>query len=636
MRFDDRIATITAQGSDDPRARAAMWRQMVDILAQQKTRDFSSMSRASAFAFLEEAREIVDPLGRRAIAHALSGRHLPIDILLFFAADRPDVAAPLLLSVKLSADEWQEVVAAISPVARSLVRQRPDLDEAIKRQLNAYGASDLMLRDQRDMGTALDLGGMEMAEVPLPVPAPSPVEPVAPEISAPEYVAPEMMASAAPATPAASFLSAPRAVQIRELVDRIEEFRERRRSEPFVPLPRGDHEDEDQDAGAEIEAQIAAKVTEAKNKVQADQLRHFRFEADQDGVILWVDALERTPLIGLNLAEAAAIMGFGVDGHVAGAIARRSAFRDGRLLVAGKSRVGGQWCISGVPLFDESTGRFQGCRGTARRPYPHESTADMFEASTSAAPVGGPVQAVDDNEQVQRLRELVHELRTPLNAISGFADMIRSQFFGPVPHQYREQAETIIASGAELTQILEDLALLVHGPVQRFGQTVAVTEDEAGVDGGDVLRRVLAAHQGQADARQLTLQVEIGRGLPPLAVGEQVLERVLSRLIGNLIELCHQGENISIDFLCLPRMDGSGCVSISRPGKLLGISAEELFDPDRARDDQGMDAARLSLGFTLHLLRNVARQFGGDLDIAEHDFLLLIPAVMSEHQIRFP
>jgi signal transduction histidine kinase len=146
---------------------------------------------------------------------------------------------------------------------------------------------------------------------------------------------------------------------------------------------------------------------------------------------------------------------------------------------------------------------------------------------------------------------------------------------------------------------------------------------------------VLEAHQAQADARQLTLQVEISRGLPPLAVGEQVLERVLSRLIGNLIELCHHGENFSIDFLCLPQADGSGCVSISRPGKLLGIAAEELFDPDRARDDQGCDAARLSLGFTLHLLRNVARQFGGDLDIADHDFLLLIPAVMSEHQIRF-
>lgn len=624
VRFDDRIATITAQGSDDPRARAAMWRQMVDILAQQKARDFSSMSRASAFAFLEEEREIVDPVGRRAIAHALSGRHLPIDILLFFAADRPDIAAPLLLSVKLNADEWQEVIAAISPVARSLVRQRPDLDEGIKRQLNAYGASDLMLPDQRDMGMALDLGGMEMTEALMPAPVmPEPVEPVAPEYVAPEFVS--------PAAPVTSFLSTPRAVQIRELVDRIEEFRERRRSVPFVPLPRGDHEDEDQDAEAESEAQIDAKVAQAKNKVQADQLRHFRFEADQDGVILWVDALERTPLIGLNLAEAAAIMGFGVDGHVAGAITRRSAFRDGRLLVAGKSRVGGQWCISGVPLFDESTGRFQGYRGTARRPYPHEYSADM-----SSAHVGKPVQAVDDGEQVQRLRELVHELRTPLNAISGFADMIRSQFFGPVPHQYREQAETIIASGAELTQILEDLALLVRGPVQRFGQTDVDREEDAGVDGGDVLRRVLTAHQGQADARHLTLQVEIGRGLPPLAVGEQVLERVLSRLIGNLIELCHDHENMSIDFLSLPRMDGSGCVSISRPGRLIGISAEELFDPDRARDDQGMDAARLSLGFTLHLLRNVARQFGGDLDIADHDFLLLIPAVMSEHQIRFP
>jgi signal transduction histidine kinase len=366
-----------------------------------------------------------------------------------------------------------------------------------------------------------------------------------------------------------------------------------------------------------------------------DLLRQFRFEADHDGLLHWVDASERTPLIGLSLAEAAPLMGFGVDGHVAGAFARRSAFRDGRLLVSGRSRVGGSWCVSGVPLFDEASGRFRGYRGTARRPYPHERQGDQHEAETPDQSSDPSVaNAGDDAAQMQRLRELVHELRTPINAISGFGDMIRSQFLGPVPRSYREQADGIVRSAAELTQILEDLSLLVRHPATAVDQPAETGVDAGGTDGADVLRRVLEGHRAQAAARQVELQVEINRSLPPLAVDEQVLERVMSRLLGNLVELCDEGEQIGVDFMSLPRADGSACLSIARPAKLMGVHADELFDPDRAREGAAVDGPRLALGFSLHLLRNVARQFGGDLDIADHDFLLMMPSLTPDHLAR--
>jgi len=40
-----------------------------------------------------------------------------------------------------------------------------------------------------------------------------------------------------------------------------------------------------------------------------------------------------------------------------------------------------------------------------------------------------------------------HELRTPLNAIVGFAEMMRSQVFGPLPERYQEYASSSMKAG---------------------------------------------------------------------------------------------------------------------------------------------------------------------------------------------
>ena len=67
----------------------------------------------------------------------------------------------------------------------------------------------------------------------------------------------------------------------------------------------------------------------------------FRFETGPDGVIVWVDGVERGPLIGETLASAAATHDHGVDGHAAGAYRQRAPFRDARLSVAGDGPVSG-------------------------------------------------------------------------------------------------------------------------------------------------------------------------------------------------------------------------------------------------------------------------------------------------------
>src|SRR3546814_2185248 len=78
VRFDDRFATVMALPADNPSARAAKWRQLVDLLAQRGDGDESTQL-DEAYAWLEARRIEIDPATRREAARALAGRAIRSD-----------------------------------------------------------------------------------------------------------------------------------------------------------------------------------------------------------------------------------------------------------------------------------------------------------------------------------------------------------------------------------------------------------------------------------------------------------------------------------------------------------------------------------------------------------------------------
>ena len=191
MRFDDRIATVMALPALTASARAARWRQLVDLIAQRRADEPPSEELDAAFDFLFAVRTEIPVAVRRDIAHALTGRAVSPDLLRFFSEDHPTVAAPLLAGARLSAQGWIDLLPSLTPTARSLLRNRRDLEPAVTHALASFGSSDFALS-----GT---------------------VEPVG---------------SAARLSPPAEAGEA----QIRNLVARIEAFRKQRGSEP-APAP---------------------------------------------------------------------------------------------------------------------------------------------------------------------------------------------------------------------------------------------------------------------------------------------------------------------------------------------------------------------------------------------------------------
>jgi signal transduction histidine kinase len=362
--------------------------------------------------------------------------------------------------------------------------------------------------------------------------------------------------------------------EIRALVSRIEAFRRDRGPQDFKPI-------------------VSQAVT------------GFRFETSAAGVISWVDGAPRGPIVGIEIAAMAEVGEHGVDGQAAGAFKRRTPFRNARMIVPGAGSAAGQWLISGLPCFDETTGRFTGYRCSARRPELNEGAAAPIRSLL------GPGLPADS------IRQLVHELRTPLNAIRGFAEMISGQLLGPVSSGYRARAEEIINDSKRLLALFEDLdtaAKLDRGTVVGRGVPTC--------DLGVVFQTLADEFRSLTDARRVHLRLFAPQQLSQVAVDALTAERMVGRLMATVIGLASPGESIEAR---LTETSSDVCFAIARPKSLAGMPTEALLDPSYGPEGEWPDAPALGLGFALRLTGNMAKSAKARFEIEPDRFALIMP-----------
>lgn len=415
LRFDDMLATLLAQPTPTAAARAAAWRQIVDVLAQGRIGSGALVDKA--YERLGELRPAVPAETFVETIDSLVGRKLPPELFAQFADEAPSMISPLIASVVLDDEQWLDWLPRFSPTTRGLLRHRRDLPAPVVRALGSFGSSDFVIAPPEHVFIAEAAAELEEA--------------------LPEDI---------PAAPESPVIEGER--QIKDLLSRIAAFRAR------GPRP------------------IAAEKPEAPEAPEEPGVEDFRFETGADGVIIWVEGAPRGPLIGETIAVAANGSDHGVDGHAAGAYRRRAPFRDARLLIAGDSHIAGEWRISAVPFFEPRDGRFTGYRGTARRPRADETAMTVTMAPPPAGVFGTGIEA-------DSISQLVHELRTPLNAILGFSEMIERQYRGPAAADYRDKASDIVAQGQRMLAAIDDLDIAARVESRRMAIGEGATDVSA-------------------------------------------------------------------------------------------------------------------------------------------------------------
>lgn len=563
VRFNDIVQTVLAAPEGNGFGAVTQWRQCIDLLAQYDRADKPTLSEEDRRALVERLvalRSRVSETQRIASVVDMGARLQSPALVECFAQDRPAVCAAAMARARLPDAMWPALLSRLGPTARGVLRGRRDMGEQTVRALEAFGAHDLAL------GNAAGEAASDALELTA-----------------------EMATSA----------DAPS--QIRELVDRIEKFTAsgRLRAEPQrAPLPA----EEEADAPAETRAIPA---------------RGFAFETDAVGTIIWVEGASRAAVIGLAIGETALPGETGPDGHIAGAFARRSSFQHGRFRIS-DGPYEGEWRLSAVPFFDPVSGRFQGYRGQARRPYLHEVP---HAARTTQQ---GTVAERGDGFSFDAMRQLIHELRTPLNAILGFAEIIEQQLFGPADVHYREMAGNILSDARRLLTAFDDLDLAARSTAAGQGGSAAQTLRPCEME--PLVEQAAAPFlNGEAGGRTV-IRITTAAGLPQVLVDPGQGQRMIQHLLRTLVSVLREGEALLGSVWYQP--DGQGgqvLLAFDRPERLAGLEEAQMLDPGYGADGSWPDAPLLGLGFSLRLVRSLATAHKGALRIDGNRLILAFP-----------
>ncbi len=280
-------------------------------------------------------------------------------------------------------------------------------------------------------------------------------------------------------------------------------------------------------------------------------------------------------VLAATLARGGEATGDGVDDHAIDAWHARAAFADAVLTIAA-GPAAGLWRLSGEPCFAAPDGRFVGYAGEAQR------------RATGGAPSGpdAPEAAGMDADRLARM----------LAAVAGPLDL------------------AIAAPAAE-----------AWPPAPRVATVQAPLPPESRRDAAAILTRLHAACRPRADDRGVTLSFRVAAGLPPIAADANAVERMVTRLLTAAIGIAGAGECVAVR-VGLDRRQGSQLsLSLSRPGALAGLDERQLVSPPAEPETGLPHPGRLALAFAIRLVRGLATDAGGRLDLGADRLVLTLP-----------
>jgi signal transduction histidine kinase len=206
------------------------------------------------------------------------------------------------------------------------------------------------------------------------------------------------------------------------------------------------------------------------------------------------------------------------------------------------------------------------------------------------------------------LAMMSHELRTPLNAVIGFSELLRDQTLGALGNeQYRDYAEHIRSSGAELLARINDILQLTKINSEDFSLLVEP------LDLVDIFRAVDPMVREKATVGALKLTSDFARDLPRLDADPQALKQILYNLLSNAIKFTPAGGRVDVS----AKMGRGGRMILQVSDSGVGIDPEHLADVLQpfSQADSSLGRKFEGTGLGLALTQRLVRLHDAELSI---------------------
>lgn len=201
------------------------------------------------------------------------------------------------------------------------------------------------------------------------------------------------------------------------------------------------------------------------------------------------------------------------------------------------------------------------------------------------------------------LANMSHELRTPLNGIIAMSEMLHQQ---QVDRRSREMTGTVIASGRILERVLNDVLDVSKIESSQFDF------EQAAFGMAALLRDVTALHRATAEAKGLTLDLNIRSGAEGTYVGDHVrVSQVLSNLLSNAVKFTDRG---GITLSVRPRPRGVRVVVTDSGTGFDRATASRLFKRFE-QGDSSISRRHGGTGLGLWISRALVLAMGGKIRV---------------------
>jgi PAS domain S-box-containing protein len=197
------------------------------------------------------------------------------------------------------------------------------------------------------------------------------------------------------------------------------------------------------------------------------------------------------------------------------------------------------------------------------------------------------------------LSVLSHELRTPLNAVLGWARILR---MCPVGEQTAHAVAVIERNAVAQARLIDDLLDLARIIT---GQTRLTLDD---VDVGAVASGAMESVRPAADAKRITLGLDISKPLPKVSADPHRLQQVFWNLLSNAVKFTEPGGTVSVSVVA---DDNRVIARVTDTG--IGVSSSVLplvFDRF-TQADSSSTRAHSGLGLGLAIVRHLVELHGG-------------------------
>jgi signal transduction histidine kinase len=261
---------------------------------------------------------------------------------------------------------------------------------------------------------------------------------------------------------------------------------------------------------------------------------------------------------------------------------------------------------------DRLKGKAMGAEDYIVKPFdPQELVVVVNSRIGRAQEIREATETEFEDLKQQIITLLSHELRTPLTSVYGYTELALEEAAALPPGDFQNFLKGIKKGTDRLTQLVEDLLMVVRldtGELEQEFELLGEVEDD--ID--EIIERVVKIKRPDAQAKGLTLEADVDKGIPGVLIHEYFLIDAIQRLIDNAIKFTRE-EGKTIRVRAYTEADA---VKIAVEDQGIGISEDQislLFERFRQINREKLEQQGTGMG--LVIAQSLVQCMDGTIDV---------------------